>query len=84
MSEVAEEVQEVESTESQCADIMAYLKRNPYITRGAAMAELGVGNITARISELRKKGEPIQTMMVPYLKANGKRTRIAKWFLEAA
>lgn len=36
--------------------ILAYLKENQYITRRDAMIHLGIGNLPARINEIRVRG----------------------------
>lgn len=43
------------NTESQCNRILKHLKRKQ-LTRAQAMDELGIANITARVSELRQAG----------------------------
>lgn len=46
------------NTNSQCERILKHLKRRQ-LTRAQAMDELAIGNLTARISELRQAGYDI-------------------------
>lgn len=47
------------NTKSQHFRILKHLKRKS-LTRAQAMDELGIANITARVSELRQAGHDIQ------------------------
>lgn len=54
------------------------------ITRAEGMDIYGIGNITARITELRKEGYPIQTIKVQAVNRYGKHINYARWMLMEA
>lgn len=49
-----------------------------YIDRPLAFQE-GIANITAVISELRKKGHQIETKKTPYINAKGENKERTEW-----
>lgn len=49
---------------SQYDAVMMYIHEHGHITRYEAMLELGIANLTAVISVLRKRGKNIVTQMV--------------------
>lgn len=51
------------SRPTQCERVMAYMKEHGSITQFDAMIDLGVMRLASRISELKKRGEPIKVDM---------------------
>ena len=47
------------NTKSQQDKIIKHMKRGRKLTRAQAMSDLGIANVTARISELRQAGYPV-------------------------
>lgn len=47
-------------TASQHARILSHLKAGRKLTRAQALNDLGIANVTARITELRHDGHPIE------------------------
>ena len=66
---------------SQCTDVLFRLKAGMEITRLSEMQK-GIGNLPARIEELRQQGHDITTDMRPVRKGNGKTATIAYYKLE--
>jgi hypothetical protein len=58
------------SYESQCAQILDYIRNKGSITTMEAFQELGCTRLSGRIYDLREQGIPISKEMV---EANGKR-----------
>jgi hypothetical protein len=67
---------------TQSQRIHEYLADGNVLNRLDAWDELGVLEAPARISELRKRGVPIQTRMVPVVNRYGETVRVAEWFIE--
>ena len=48
------------NTKSQQQRIVSHLEKGRKLTRAQAMNDLGIANVTARITELRQAGVPIE------------------------
>lgn len=64
---------------TQINRIRQYLDTGKPLTRLIAFEQLGIGNITARISELRYSGYPLKTRMITVKNRFGERVRVAEW-----
>ena len=67
-------------TKSQCDRIIKHLKRKT-LTRAQAMEQLGIANVTARISELRQEGHNIADKWVTQRNRFGDVTKFKAYFL---
>jgi len=65
------------NAQTQNQKLLEYLKRGGKVTRWNALLDLGIANITARITDLRSQGHAIMTTMIS---RDGK--RYGKWSLE--
>ena len=64
---------------TQLTRIRQYLDTGKPLTRLIAFEQLGIGNITARISELRYSDYPLKTRMITVKNRFGERVRVAEW-----
>lgn len=62
--------------------IMKHLKEGKTLTSLQAMTELGIMTLPSRISELRRRGEPIKKNMIAVQNRYGEYVRIAEYSLE--
>ncbi len=62
--------------------ILDYLKSGKVLTRLNSWSQLGILEAPARISELRREGQHIETRMVTVQNRFGEDVRIAEWRLE--
>ena len=62
--------------------ILDWLKTHATLTRREAYDELGIANVTARITELRQSGVNIGTKIVHEQNQFGFPTHYAEWYLE--
>ena len=69
-------------TESQCKMILFYLKERGSITSKEARSLCQCERLSARISDLRKKGIPIKTETKTYINKHGYPVRYAVYRLE--
>lgn len=69
--------------DSQCAYVLRVLERGRTLTAQQAIREYGIGRLAARVRDLRKDGYDISTAMTPVVKANGKETRVARYFMRS-
>lgn len=69
---------------SQKERILKYLVDFGSITQGEAFMDLGIGRLSARICELRKKGYQIITIMDHGFNRYNERVTFARYTLEAA
>ena len=68
--------------ESQCNDILAYMKEYGGITNLEAINRLGVGNLKGRIFDLRQKGHKIHNVPVEFKTIHGRKGRYVRYVLE--
>lgn len=59
------------SKESQCANILAYLKTGAQISPGGARIMFRCDRLAARIYDLRKRGHAIRSIRVDYTAEDG-------------
>lgn len=64
---------------SQCDMIMKYIEDTGSITPWEAMREFGCMRLAARISDLRRRGEPIEKTTIHDYNRYGKRIRYARY-----
>ena len=64
---------------NQCERILAYLDEHDGLTRLEAMMELGIGNFTARISDLRRQGVALDVETVVQKNRYGRTVRFARY-----
>ena len=69
------------SKETQCQLILEYIDEFGSITPLEAMRDIGCYRLSARISDLKKKGFPIETKKETVLNRRGKQSRIARYSL---
>ena len=62
--------------------VYEYMKDFTYITRVDAMQDIGVANLTAVISELRKDGIQIETKYIKTKNRYGERIKYAQYYLK--
>jgi uncharacterized UPF0146 family protein len=67
---------------TQMSDLIMYLKTHPYITRYEALLELGIANLTAVVSELRRRGIDIVTVNVTTKNRYGRKVVYARYYLK--
>tara|TARA_R100001440_G_scaffold16970_4_gene28789 strand:+ start:1513 stop:1707 length:195 start_codon:yes stop_codon:yes gene_type:complete len=61
---------------------MKYLESGKRLDRKKAYIDLGIMNVTARITELRNEGIPIVTEMKTVKNRWNEKCRVADWYLE--
>lgn len=64
---------------SQCADILRYMEETGGITQAEAIAEFGCYRLSARISDLKKRGIPIAAKPITKLNRYGKPVSFARY-----
>ena len=64
--------------------ILDHMRNIGPITRAEAMDIYGIGNITARLTELRQEGYKIQTIMTQSVNRYGRHITYARWMLMEA
>ncbi len=69
------------SNPTQCERVMAYIRKHGTITQLDAMLDLGVMRLASRISELKKRGEPIKTRMKTVYNRQQEKCLIAEYSL---
>lgn len=62
--------------------VLNHMREHGSITRISAMLEVSVSNLTAVISDLRKKGYEIETIDVPSINRLGQKVSYAKYVLK--
>jgi hypothetical protein len=67
---------------SQLQEVFRELLLNDFISVRQMMADTGILNIKARISELRRIGLPIATDMVSVTNKYGRSARFGQWHLK--
>jgi len=65
----------------QARMILEHMQTIGPITRAEAMDIYGVGNVTARITDLRKAGHQIQTITTHGVNRFGRKIKYARWML---
>ena len=71
-------------TNSQCKMLLHHMREIGPITRAEAMNIYGIGNITARITDLRHDGHNIQTIITKSKNRYGRKISYARWMLMEA
>jgi len=66
---------------SQYDLIKDHLESGKTLTRLEALSELGIMNPTARISELRADGIPVETRMVGVYNRWDTKVKVAQWYI---
>lgn len=66
---------------SQYDLIKNHLESGKTLTRLEALSELGIMNPTARISELRADGIPVETRMVGVYNRWDAKVKVAQWYI---
>lgn len=66
---------------SQYDLIKDHLESGKTLTRLEALSELGIMNPTARISELRADGIPVETRMVGVYNRWDAKVKVAQWYI---
>ena len=66
---------------TQCQLILDYIDEFGSITPLEAIRDIGCYRLSARVSDLKKKGFPIESKMEPVLNRRGKQSRIARYSL---
>ena len=66
---------------SQYDLIKDHLESGKTLTRLEALSDLGILNPTARISELRADGIPVETRMVGVYNRWDAKVKVAQWFI---
>jgi hypothetical protein len=61
---------------------MEYLESGKRLDRKKAYIDLGIMNVTARITELRNEGIPIVTEMKTVKNRWNEKCRVADWYLD--
>lgn len=69
------------SNPTQCELVMQYIKTHGSITQLDAMLDLGVMRLASRISELKKRGEPIKVEMKTVYNRRQEKCLIAEYSL---
>ena len=67
--------------QTQCKQIVAYMKHYGSITSMAAIREFGCTRLASRIHDLRERGYEISKEMVEVRTANGGKTKVARYSL---
>lgn len=65
------------STQSQNQKLLAHLKSGRTITRWSGLMDMGIANLTARITDLRNQGHNV---LMQWVVRDGK--RYGKWWME--
>ncbi len=71
----------IESTESQCDEILKYCDKYGYITAKEAISYLNCFRLSARIVDLESKGNVFDHQMFYYKDNKGKTRRFMKYWL---
>ena len=74
----------VHQKSTQRIQIMRHLKENGTITQLEALREYGIMRLASRISELKKRGEPISKVMRSATNRYGETVRYAEYSLKMA
>lgn len=69
---------------TQALRVLNYMTGYGFITRLSAMEDIGVANLTAVISDLRKAGYKIKTVRVETVNRYHEKVSYARYFLEEA
>lgn len=67
---------------TQCQLIVDYINEFGSITPLEAIRDIGCYRLSARVSDLKRKGFPIETKMETVLNRRGKPSRIARYSLQ--
>ena len=68
-------------TQNQADRILQYMEHHPSITSMDAIRDIGCTRLSARISDLRKKGYPIATQSVIVRNRDNKKVRVTAYSL---
>jgi hypothetical protein len=66
--------------ESQIQLLKNHFEKGRSITQLQASIQFGVGRLASRINDLIHEGYPIQSEFITIKKANGKKTRVKKYY----
>lgn len=70
-----------ESAQSQCERLLNHLRDGLPITAHRALYGYGCARLAARVHDLRQMGHQIERRMVEVQTRNGRRARVAEYFL---
>ncbi len=70
------------SKSTQCAKILEYLRKHPFINTKIARALFKCERLASRISDLKAAGARIGKVMRSYKDADGQTIRYAEYYLE--
>ena len=70
-----------ESAKTQCERLLEHLKEGLPITAHRALYGYGCARLAARMHDLRKMGHQIEKRMVEVPTRDGRRARVAEYFL---
>lgn len=62
--------------------LKAWLRKGRKITQPIAGRKLLIGRLSARILEIKNEGMQIESMFIPYERADGTETRIKQYYLK--
>jgi len=65
-----------DNSKSQAAEVLRYLKSGGRITSMEAFTRWGITRLAARVHELRKRGEPIESDSIPVRNRNGRMVKV--------
>lgn len=63
----------------QCAVVLSLLEKGEVLTTGKALVQYGIGDLRARIRDLRNSGVPIKDKW--FIDEDGKTTRFKEYYL---
>jgi len=67
--------------QNQCFRIQMYLENNEYITPLEAWSKLSIYRLASRISDMKKRGVPIDSEFIECENKYGEKCRVKKYFL---
>ena len=70
--------------QTQVQLILDYLDEFGSITPLEAIRDIGCYRLSARISDIKKKGYPVKTELIPVMNRRGKQSKVARYSLEVA
>jgi hypothetical protein len=72
---------ETHSKPAQAQRVLEYIENHGSITQFQALGDIGVMRLASRISELKKKGYPIESKIVVVTNRYGEKCRIKQYSL---
>lgn len=73
---------DVTKTNTQAKRVLAYCDEHTYITRWSALVDLGIANLTAVISDMRKHGIEIVTEKIVDFNRYGEKIIYARYYIK--